>query len=197
MARLLLVLAALSVAAPRASGADVSVTCADKAAAGFTEACVVPYNFPAGAAVLMDDGSTPPLPTEWLGAPPVCYTQYFQNQLATPTFMPRNSTCSAYANRGCCSSETVRRCVLGARADRAGGIAAAAFKTLRLTTGRGRAAAAPRCLAPRSIDNLDYLLNLYPGYSLYRCGGAGARARGRLGRGAAAAGLWRGRCADR
>ena len=112
--RSFMLLAALCAAAPRASAADVEVTCADKAAAGFQEACVVPYTFSAGASVPVGSG-TVQLPTAWLGAAPVCYTQYFQNQLATPTFMPSNSTCSAYANRGCCSSETVRRCAERAR----------------------------------------------------------------------------------
>jgi hypothetical protein len=86
----------------RAAG---DATCADKAAAGVTEACVAPYTFPAGTQV-----GGYPLPAAWLGPAPVCYTQYYQNQLATPTFMPRNSACSAYANRGCCSSEMVQRC---------------------------------------------------------------------------------------
>jgi len=78
-------------------------TCADKVAAGSTAACVQAPTFPSGA---MTNGV--PLPAAWR-APPVCYTQYLQNQLATPTFMPANSTCSAYANAGCCSSETVIR----------------------------------------------------------------------------------------
>ena len=128
--RSVLLLAALCAAVPRAWAADVEVTCADKRAAGFLEACVVPYTFSAGASVPVGSG-TVQLPTAWLGAAPVCYTQYFQNQLATPTFMPRNSTCSAYANRGCCSSETVRRC-----AERARGAAAPGSRR-RLQTPRG------------------------------------------------------------
>ncbi len=106
--RAMLLLAALAAAMPRAF-AVVEVTCDDKAAAGIPEACVVPYTFASGATVPVGTGAVA-LPSAWLGAPPVCYTQYFMNQLATPTFMPRNSSCSAYANRGCCSSETVRRC---------------------------------------------------------------------------------------
>jgi hypothetical protein len=105
--RSLLALAALAAAVSCAS-AQVEVTCADKAAAGIPEACIVPFTFTSTATVPVGSGSVT-LPAAWHGAPPVCFTQYFQNQLATPTFMPRNSSCSAYANRGCCSSETVRR----------------------------------------------------------------------------------------
>ena len=126
--RAFVLLAALSAAVPRASAADVIVTCADKTAAGFTEPCVVPFNFPSNATVPVGK-SAPVLPVEWQGAAPVCYTQYFMNQLATPTFMPRNSSCSAYANRGCCSSETVRRC-----ARRGCGAAAAGSPRRRLQT---------------------------------------------------------------
>ena len=106
--RSLLALAALAAAVCCAS-AQVEVTCDDKAAAGIPEACIVPYTFTSSATVPVGAGAVA-LPAAWQGAPPVCFTQYFQNQLATPTFMPRNSSCSAYANRGCCSSETVRRC---------------------------------------------------------------------------------------
>jgi len=106
----LLALAALLLGAPYVRG---QATCADKAAAkvlnssNLPEPCVVPYTFTSTANI-----SGYPLPTAWRGPAPVCYTQYYQNQLATPTFMPRNSTCSAYAHRGCCSSETVKRCAV-------------------------------------------------------------------------------------
>ena len=128
--RAFLALAALAAAVPRAFG-TVEVTCDDKAAAGIPEACVVPYTFTSSATVPVGTTNVP-LPTAWQGAPPVCYTQYFQNQLATPTFMPRNSTCSAYANRGCCSSETVRRCAQRARGEAAPG-SCCRLQTPRLT----------------------------------------------------------------
>ena len=103
-------LAALSCAAllAGARGSELTATCADRTAAGLTGDCVQPFTFPSSTVV-----ANYTLPAAWLGPAPVCYTQYLQNQLATPTFMPRNSTCSAYANRGCCSSETVIRRVAG------------------------------------------------------------------------------------
>jgi hypothetical protein len=123
--RSFLALAALA-ASVSCTSAQVEVTCADKAASGIPEACIVPYTFTSGVTVPVGSGNVA-LPAAWQGAPPVCFTQYFQNQLATPTFMPRNSSCSAYANRGCCSSETVRRCArLHGRAAASGGTKALA-----------------------------------------------------------------------
>ena len=129
--RSFLALAVLAAAVPRASAqsAPVEVTCADKAAAGITEACVVPYTFTNTATVLVN-GAHVSLPPAGQGAPPSCYTQEYMNQLATPTFMPRNSSCSAYANRGCCSSETVRRRVRSCDAPRDPDLDACALQTL-------------------------------------------------------------------
>lgn len=79
-------------------------TCADRTTAGLTGPCVQPVTVPSNTVV----GGVA-LPTAWLGPAPVCQVLYSQKQLATPTFMPHNSTCSAYANSGCCSSETVIR----------------------------------------------------------------------------------------
>jgi hypothetical protein len=105
----LLALPALALLSLRGAAAT---TCAEKKATNPTEDCVVPYTFPASTTL-----AGKPLPAGWAGPAPVCYTQYYMNQLATPTFMPSNSYCSAYANRGCCSSEMVMRCA--ARALRA------------------------------------------------------------------------------
>jgi hypothetical protein len=171
----------------RAAG---DATCADKAAAGLNppEACVVPYTFPAGTQV-----GNHSLPAAWLGPAPVCYTQYYQNQLATPTFMPRNSACSAYANRGCCSSEMVQRCAAMRPFCRAAAPSRAACAAWLLDLRRSRRCQNPdraltHATAPPSIDNEQYgSVDPYPGY-----GSRYAPARG--GSGAAQGRSWAGPC---
>ena len=72
MALLLLAVALLASAAAQPVTTETR-TCADKAAAGLTEPCIVPYAFPANATV-----SGFRLPTAWQGPAPICYTQYYQ-----------------------------------------------------------------------------------------------------------------------
>jgi hypothetical protein len=50
-----------------------------------------------------------------LRVPCPCARAAALRRLATPTFMPSNSSCSAYTNRGCCSSEIVQGCAAGGR----------------------------------------------------------------------------------
>lgn len=71
------------------ASAAAQPTCGDVVAAGVTTPCVQPIAFNASAAV-----SGYPLPAEWRGPAPVCYAQYINNQLGTPTFMPSDSWCA-------------------------------------------------------------------------------------------------------
>ena len=121
---LLLLLALLGSGAAQTYVAQYA-TCGDLVAAGHTGPCLAPVSFPAGA-----QSNGYPIPAAWQ-SPPVCYTQYLQNQLATPTFMPSNSTCSAYANAGCCSSETTIRCARQ-RASAPGGARVRSLNAARL-----------------------------------------------------------------
>ena len=82
-ARLAAVLSCASLARAQLSEPQV-VTCADKAAAGIdttipSNACVVPYNFSTSPTV--PSFLNHPLPVGWSGPAPICYTQYYQNQL--------------------------------------------------------------------------------------------------------------------
>ena len=78
-------LCALAVGAAAQPTTMSTTTCADKLAAGNTKPCVEPWKFAANATV---NGIT--LPAAWQAPAPVCFAQYLNNQLATPTFMPVN-----------------------------------------------------------------------------------------------------------
>ena len=88
-----------------AASATAQPTCADWVASGQTAPCVATSAFSANSSF---NGFK--IPDAWRSPAPICYAQYINNQLATPTFMPTNSICSAYGNQGCCNSETVMSC---------------------------------------------------------------------------------------
>ena len=89
----------------------------------------------------------------------MCYTQFANKQVSSPTYIPATSWCSAYRNSACCNADTVAQCVPAHR-----------HKGWGLTGPGvcGKATLNPLCLYPPPPPRIDagtYNGALYPGYS--------------------------------